>query len=103
VGGVYVRCWWDCILAFTGLKVSPTGSCFMDYIDSERHVREGFIGRAFTGNLERLDPLTRGLQPPFLVGIYILRLCRYCTKERRNTHADCRADMNHGMTNNKVD
>jgi len=48
----------------------------MDYIDDERHVREGFIWRAFTGILEGLDPLTRGLQPPFLVGIYILRLCR---------------------------
>jgi hypothetical protein len=65
-------------------------------------VREGFIGRAFTGNLERLDPLMRGLQPPFLVGIYILRLYRYCTKERRNTHAQSRAGMNHGMTNDKV-
>ena len=102
MGGVYVRCWWDCILAFTGLKTSPTGPAFMDYIDGERHVREGFIGRAFTGNLERLDPLMRGLQPPFLVGIYILRLCRYCTKEMRNTHAQCRAGMNHGMTNDKM-
>ena len=85
------------------VKSVTYGSCFMDYIDGERHVREGFIGRAFTGNLERLDPLTRGLQPPFLVGIYILRLCRYCTKEMRNTHAQCRASMNHGMTNDKVD
>jgi len=52
----------------------------MDFIDDERHVRVFFTGRAFTGNLERLDPLRRGHQPPFLVGIYILRLCRYCTK-----------------------
>lgn len=85
------------------VKSVTYGSCFMDYIDDERHAREGFIGRAFTGNLERLDPLTRGLQPPFLVGIYILRLYRYCTKERRNTHAQRRAGMNHGMTNDKTD
>jgi hypothetical protein len=47
----------------------------MNDTDDERHARDGFRGRAFTGILERLDPVT-GLQPPVLVGIYILRLCR---------------------------